>query len=69
MESPTPEQIKNARLLCGLTQTQAAQMIHVDMTTWQRYEYGNRKIPPASWELFLIKTGQIALQIQPLAVS
>lgn len=60
MKSPTPEQIKEARLMCGLTQKQAAEMIHASWITWQRYESTGKHscvMPLASWELFLIKTG------------
>lgn len=61
MKSPTPEQIKAARLSAGLTKEQAAETIHVELRTWQRYEgegKHTRVMHPAFWELFLIKTGQ-----------
>ena len=54
---PFPEEIKSARASGGLTQGQAAKLIHVDISTWQRWEMGDRKMHPAMWELFLIKTG------------
>lgn len=57
---PSPAEIKSARLAAGLTQTQAAQLVHASLKTWQNWESESgeaRKIPLASWELFLIKSG------------
>lgn len=51
----TPEEIKRVRLAAGLTQTQAAELVHVTLRSWQRYEAGEKRIHPAMWELFLIK--------------
>lgn len=51
----TPEEIKRVRLASGLTQTQAAELVHVTLRSWQRYEAGEKRIHPAMWELFLIK--------------
>ena len=58
MENQTPEQIKLARKISGLTQTQAAALIYKKLLAWQRYESGDRAMDAAYWELFLIKTGQ-----------
>ena len=60
MKNPTPEQIKQSRLNAGLTQAQAAAVIHKKQLAWQRYESGDRAMDAAYWELFLIKTGQSA---------
>lgn len=51
----TPQEIKAARLAAGLTQAQAAALIHCGMTTWQGWELGTRKMHPAFWELFKLK--------------
>ena len=59
MNNPTPEQIKQARKDAGLTQTQAAALIHKTCRCWQQYEAGDRKMDYALYELFLIKTGKI----------
>ena len=56
MISPTPEQIKTARTDAGLTQTQAATLIYSELRTWQHWEKGDRRMHPAFWELFNIKT-------------
>lgn len=55
-DSPTPEQIKESRMDAGLTQTQAADLIYSKIRSWQHWENGDRKMHPAFWELFLIKS-------------
>lgn len=62
MKTPTPQQIKETRLNAGLTQTQAAKLIHCGLRTWQQWEAGDRSIHLAMWELFLIKSN---LTVQP----
>lgn len=61
LKPPTPAQIRAAREAAGLTQTQAATLVHVALRTWQHWEEprggdGAREIPLGLWELFLIKT-------------
>lgn len=53
--TPTPEQIKYARAEAGITQTQAATLIHASLRTWQQWEAGDREMHPAFWELFCLK--------------
>lgn len=58
---PTHAQVRAAREAAGLTQGEAAALVHGSSRTWQNWESEGpegRKIPLASWELFLIKTGQ-----------
>lgn len=55
MKTPTPEEIKNARKEAGLTQAQAAALVHATQVQWSRFESGSSKMLRASWELFLIK--------------
>lgn len=62
LEPPGPESVREAREAAGLTQTQAADMIHATKRGWQKYEFegeGNsrRQIPLVAWELFLLKAG------------
>ena len=59
MKQPTPADVKSARISAGLTQKQAAELIHKKLLAWQRYESGDRAMDAAYWELFLIKTGQL----------
>ncbi len=56
MNNPNPIQIKAERQKLSLTQTQSAELIHSKMRTWQDWEGGQRKMHPAFWELFLIKS-------------
>lgn len=58
----TPEQIKKLRKRAGLTQTEAAKLIHVQLNAWQRWEAPegsdySRKMSETCLELFCIKIG------------
>jgi DNA-binding transcriptional regulator YiaG len=59
--NPPPADIIAAREAAGLTQTEAAELVHSALRTWQQWEAepgtdGHRRMHPAFWELFLIKT-------------
>lgn len=54
-ESPTPEQVTEARKSAGLTQTEAGALVHSGLRTWQQWERGDRKMHPGLWELFQLK--------------
>jgi DNA-binding transcriptional regulator YiaG len=56
IEPPVPEDIRAARLAAGLTQTAAGELLHTALRTWQQWEAGDRKMHPAMWELFCIKS-------------
>ena len=56
--SPTPEQIRAARLAAHLTQTAAGELLHTTCRTWQQWEAGDRAMHPAFWELFQRKLGE-----------
>lgn len=56
MDSPKPEEIRQARLSAGLTQAQAAELVNYSTIGWQKCENGHRKMHPATWELFRLKT-------------
>jgi len=53
--TPSPEEIRAAREAAGLTQTEAAGLVHASMRAWQQWEAGNRRMHPAIWELWRIK--------------
>lgn len=55
---PTPGQVRAARLNADLTQAEAAAIVGKRLITWQRYEYGEIKIPYDTWEFFKLKTDQ-----------
>lgn len=50
--NPSPSDIRAAREAAGLTQTEAAAMLHTTCRTWQQWEAGDRRMHPAFWELF-----------------
>lgn len=50
------EKIKQARNAAAMTQTEAAQIVYCTLRTWQNYESGNKAVPMAIYELFLLKT-------------
>lgn len=56
MNSPTPDEIRAARIAAGLTQWQASALVYRSTNTWERWEGGSRTMPPDTWELFQIKT-------------
>jgi DNA (cytosine-5)-methyltransferase 1 len=57
LKSPEPELLKKTRKLLGYTQREAAQLVHVSLRAWQLWVAGDRKMPPAIWELCVIKSG------------
>ena len=61
MTPPTPADIIAARKAAGLTQTQAAHLVHGTLRAWQGWEApdsqpGARRMHPGLWELFRLKT-------------
>ena len=55
---PTPEEIREARVNSGLTQTEAAHKVQASLRGWQQWEAGHRAMPLGLFELFMLKTGQ-----------
>lgn len=55
---PAPWYIKNVRSVAGLTQAEAAALVHSTTNAWQKWEDGTRKMHLAMLELFLIKTNK-----------
>jgi hypothetical protein len=66
LPAPTPQQVKEARLRVHISQSQACDLVHVrEVMTWSKWENekhadadGHSGISPATWDLFLMKTGQ-----------
>jgi transcriptional regulator with XRE-family HTH domain len=54
-EVPTKEQIREARLAAGLSQSKAAELVCVGTRAWQRWEYGERRMSPGTWLLFQMR--------------
>lgn len=64
MDSPTPEQVREARQAAELTQAAAAALLYKPARSWQNWERPiespeHRTMDPALFELFLIKSGQM----------
>ena len=59
MTNPSPEHIRAARVAAGLTQTAAGALVHSTCRSWQQWEAGDRRMHPAFWELFRIKSALI----------
>jgi DNA-binding transcriptional regulator YiaG len=53
---PEPAVIRATREAAGLSQTAAGAIVHTTCRTWQQWEAGDRRMHPAFWELFLLKT-------------
>jgi DNA (cytosine-5)-methyltransferase 1 len=58
--TPKPAEIRTARKAAGLTQREAAALVHRTSNEghkrWSEWENGATTMPPAEWELFLLKT-------------
>ena len=54
--NPTSAQIKKSRMDAGFTAKECAKLLYITERNWHYYEAGTRKMPPALWELFKIKT-------------
>ena len=56
--NPSTESIRAARTSAGLTQKQAGELIMCTGRAWEKWESGERRMHPAFFAYFLIKTGQ-----------
>lgn len=65
--NPTPAEVEAARKAAGLTESQAAAVIHASPRAWVGFETSatdgdlHRRMHPGLFELFLLKTGQKTL--------
>lgn len=64
--NPEPTEIRAAREAAGLTQTQAAALVHTELRAWQQWEAekgtpSHRRMHAAFWELFRIKVERLAM--------
>lgn len=57
--NPPPESIRAAREAAGLTQTEAADLVHSTLRRWQEWEAGVHRMHPGLWELFGIKAKKL----------
>lgn len=57
-QDPTPAQVRAARDAAGLSQAEAAALVHFKAAQrWSEIERGVSPMEPVRWELFRIKTG------------
>jgi DNA-binding transcriptional regulator YiaG len=54
----TGAELKTLRLSLGLSQQACADMVHVTLNSWQKWEYGERPINKTAVELFALKVGK-----------
>lgn len=53
---PSKKEVAQARAEAGLTQREAAELVHLGTPgRWAEYENGTRNIDAARWELFRLK--------------
>lgn len=55
--TPTPPLIRAARKGAGLTQRQAAALVHSSLRSWAAWEAGEVPMHAGLWELFGLKIG------------
>ena len=55
LANPTADMVRTARESAGLTQTQAASLVHGSLRAWQQWEAGDRRMHAGLWELFRLK--------------
>lgn len=56
----SPEGVRAARQAAGLTQGEAARLVHLRRwQSWSEYETGKRRADPARVHLFMLLTGQM----------
>lgn len=63
---PHPASVKEARKLAKHTQDEAAEVVHSTGRRWREWESGKHRMPPAAWELYLIRTQAIILKDSPM---
>lgn len=62
IKQPDAKEVRAARLAAGLTQAEAAELVHLGShVRWSEYERGAENIGPQTWHLFLLLTRQVPL--------
>lgn len=72
--NPSPRQVRAARELAGLTQTQAGALVHTTCRAWQQWEAepgtrNHRAMHPAFWELFQNKIANALPLLEGIAMT
>lgn len=69
LKPPHPDEIKSARTKAEHTQEQAAATVHTVGRRWREWEAGDHRMPPATWELYLLRTQAIIFTEPPALQS
>lgn len=56
--NPAANEIRAAREAASLSQAAAGELVHTTCRVWQQWEAGDRRMHPAFWELFLLKSAR-----------
>lgn len=65
---PHPDDVRQAREQAGHTQAEAAATVHSTARRWREWEAGDHRMPPAAWELYLLRT-QAVIFTEPPALA
>jgi len=57
-DAPPPTAVSAARARAGLTQADAGALVHTTARVWRQWEAGDRRMHPAFFELFRLKTAR-----------
>lgn len=61
--NPKPEEITKLREQHGLSESDAALVVHSTYRAWHQWEKGERRMHPAFWLLFRLLIGDQPLQV------
>lgn len=65
LPSPQPIEVRRARVKAKQTQAEAAGVVHSTARRWREWEAGDHKMPPATWELYLLRTQAVIFTEPP----
>lgn len=65
LPSPQPIEVRRARVKAKQTQAEAASVVHSTARRWREWEAGDHKMPPAAWELYLLRTQAVIFTEPP----
>lgn len=65
LPSPDPADVRAARAKAKHTQAEAAAIVHSTARRWREWEAGDHRMPPAAWELYLLRTQAVIFTEPP----
>lgn len=65
LHEPTAEQVREARLAAGLTQTEAGALVWFSEVAWAQWEAGRRPMHPCVWWAFQQRASVLAAAPKP----